>query len=126
LKLNDDEKNTIELIRNLTKVNTSEINAFFKGLLLTCLLNYSENEPLVIPYIGNLNIKYMGDENKDDGRVAKLDVTFTPSNRLVRNIGQLEDVKNPDCSLNITEIDCINEIMHDIGSSLNKIMQKDN
>lgn len=124
MKLNADEKITIELIRNLSKQNTSDINDYFKGLLLCTLMNYAENEPTVIPYFGTLNIKYLGDETKSEGRVAKLDIEFTPSPNLVRNIGQLEDIKNPNCETKITDVDCIKEIMNEISKKLNEIMDK--
>ena len=126
MKLNADEKTTVELIRNLSRQNTSDINDYFKGLLLCVLMNYSENEPTVIPYFGTLNIKYLGDEVKQEGRIAKLDVQFTPSASLVRNIGQLEDVKNSNSDMTITQVDCIKEIMNDISKKLNEIMDKNN
>lgn len=125
MKLNTDEKTTVELIRNLSRQNTSDINDYFKGLLLCTLMNYSENEHTVIPYFGTLNIKYLGDEIKQ-GRIAKLDVQFTPSASLVRNIGQLEDVKNSNSDMTITQVDCIKEIMNDISKKLNEIMDKNN
>ena len=80
----------------------------------------------MIPYFGTLNIKYLGDEVKQEGRVAKLDVQFTPSPSLVRNIGQLEDVKNSNSDMTITQVDCIKEIMNDISKKLNEIMDKNN
>lgn len=124
MKLNANEKMTIEMIRNLSKQNTSDINDYFKGLVLCALMNYSENEPIVIPYFGTMNIKYLGDETKAEGRVAKLDVEFVPSSYLTRNIGQLEDMKNPNCETTITQVDCIKEIMGDISKKLNEIMDK--
>lgn len=124
MKLNANEKMTIEMIRNLSKQNTSDINDYFKGLVLCALMNYSENEPMVIPYFGTMNIKYLGDETKAEGRVAKLDVEFVPSSYLTRNIGQLEDMKNPNCETTITQVDCIKEIMGDISKKLNEIMDK--
>lgn len=126
MKLNTDEKTTVELIRNLSRQNTSDINDYFKGLLLCALMNYSEDEPLVIPYFGVLKIKYLGDEVKQEGRVAKLDIQFTPSASLVRNIGQLEDVKNSNSDMTISQVDCIKEIMNDISKKLNEIMDKNN
>lgn len=124
MKLNADEKITIELIRNLSKQNTSDINDYFKGLLLCTLMNYAENEPTVIPYFGTLNIKYNGDKNTQEGRIADLDVEFIPSPSLVRNVGQLIDAKNPNCETKITDVDCIKEIMNEISKKLNEIMDK--
>ena len=126
MKMSQEEKLVVEELRNLSKLNTSDVNDFLKSLLFITLLNFSEDESTKIPYFGELKIEYKGDENKMEGRVAKLDVKFTPSNQLVRNIGQLVDVKNPNMNVSITQIDCIKEITNDIAKKLNEIMEKDN
>lgn len=123
--LTQEEKLIIEELRNLSRLNTSEVNDFLKSLMLITLLNFSEDETTKIPYFGELDIKYLGDENKTEGRVANLDIKFTPSAQLVRNIGQLVDVKNPNCSTKITDVECIKDIMADISKKLNEIMNKD-
>ena len=125
MKLDADEKITLEIIRNLSRLNTNDINDFFKALMLITLMNFSENEPTKIPYFGELKIDYQGDENKTEGRVAKLDVKFTPSNQLIRNIGQLVDVKNSNCDTKITDVECIKDIMSEISKKLNEIMDKE-
>ena len=125
MKLDVEDKMIIEEVRNLSKVNTSQVNDFFKTLLLLCLLNYSEDESLKIPYLGELKINYKGDKNTKDGRIADLDTKFIPSESLVRNIGQLIDVKDPNNDTKITDIDCIKDIMNDISKKLNDIMKKD-
>jgi len=125
MKMSLEEKETTEILRNLSKLNTSDVNNFMKSLMLVTLLNYSEGESTKIPYFGELNIKYLGDETKSEGRVAKLDIQFTPSNQLIRNIGQLEDVKNKNLDVKITDVDCIKEIMGEITKKLNEIMDKD-
>ena len=126
MKLNSDEKTTIELIRNLSKQNTSDINNYFKGLMLCTLMNFSENEPTYIPYFGKLEIEYLGDKHTTNGRIADLNLKFTPSDVLVRNLGQLVDIKNPNCDMTITQVDCIKDIMKDITNKLNEIMDKNN
>ena len=123
--LTQEEKLIIEELRNLSKLNTSEVNDFLKSLMLITLLNFSENESTKISYFGELDIKYLGDENKTEGRVANLDVKFTPSAQLVRNIGQLVDVKNPNCPTKVTDVECIKDIMADISKKLNEIMEKE-
>ena len=124
MKLSQEEKLIIEELRNLSKLNTDSVNDFLKSLMLITLLNFSEDESTMIPYFGKLDIKYLGDKNKAEGRVAELDVKFTPSDVLVKNIGQLVDVKNPNCDMKITDVECIKEIMADISKKLNKIMEK--
>lgn len=126
MKLNSDERLIVEELRNLSNgdLNVSEVNSFLKSLMLLTLMNFSEDESTVIPYFGELKIDYLGDKITDKGRVADLDVKFTPSAMLIRNIGQLVDVKNPNCKTKITDVDCIKEIMNEIGSKLNEIMDK--
>lgn len=124
MKLSAEERLIIEELRNLSKLNTSEVNDFLKSLMLIVLLNFSENEPTKIPYFGELDIQYLGDKNTSEGRIADLDIKFTPSNTLVKNIGQLVDVKNPNSNAKITDIDCIKDIMKDISSKLNQIMEE--
>ena len=126
MKMSQEEKLVVEELRNLSKLNTSDVNDFLKSLLLITLLNFSEDESTKIPYFGELKIEYKGDVNKSEGRVADLDIKFTPSAMLVRNIGQLVDVTNPNCDTKITDVDCIKEIMNDISKKLNEIMEKDN
>ena len=125
MKLSQDEKLIIEELRNLSTVNTNQVNDFLKSLMLITLLNFSENEDTVIPYFGTLKIEYKGDINTNQGRVADLDVKFIPSNQLVKNIGQLIDVKNPNCDMKVTDVDCIKEILSEIKDRLNIIMKKD-
>ena len=125
MRLTQDEKLIIEELRNLSKLNTSDVNDFLKSLMLITLLNFSENEDTVIPYFGTLKINYKGDINTTQGRVADLGVEFIPSNQLVKNIGQLVDVKNPNCDMKITDVDCIKEILLEIRNKLNTIMKKE-
>jgi hypothetical protein len=87
-------------------------------------MNFSENESTKIPYFGELKIEYLGDKITDKGRVADLKTEFIPSPTLVKNIGQLIDVKNPNCDTKVTDVECIQDLMKDIGSKLNEIMNK--
>lgn len=124
MKYTQDEKITIEELRNLSKMNTSEVNAILKALMFVVLLNFSENESTKIPYFGELKIDYLGDKNEADGRIANLHIDFTPSAKLMKNIGQLIDAKNPKCNVKITDIDCVQDIIKDILDGLNTIMKK--
>lgn len=126
MKLSQDEKLIIEELRNLANgdLNVNDVNSFLKSLMLLTLMNFSENESTTIPYFGELKIEYLGDKITDKGRVADLKVDFVPSATLVKNIGQLVDVKNPNCDTKITDVECIQDLMKDIGNRLNEIMDK--
>ena len=126
MKLSQDEKLIVEELRNLANgdLNVSDVNSFLKSLMLLTLMNFSENESTKIPYFGELKIEYLGDKITDKGRVADLKVDFIPSPTLVKNIGQLIDVKNPNCDTKVTNVECIQDLMKDIGGKLNEIMDK--
>lgn len=125
MKTTQEERLIIEELRNLSKLNTSDVNSFLKSLLLITLLNFAEGDSTVIPYFGELKINYLGDKNTDEGRVADLDVQFIPSSMMKKNIGQLIDVKNPNCNMSITQVDCIKDIMKDISHKLNSLVSKE-
>lgn len=126
MKLSQDEKLIVEELRNLANgdLNVNDVNSFLKSLMLLTLMNFSENESTTIPYFGELKIEYLGDKITDKGRVADLKVDFVPSATLVKNIGQLVDVKNPNCDTKVTDVECIQDLMKDIGNRLNEIMDK--
>ena len=126
MKLNQDEKLIVEELRNLANgdLNVNDVNSFLKSLMLLTLMNFSENESTTIPYFGELKIEYLGDKITDKGRIADLKVDFVPSATLVKNIGQLVDVKNPNCDTKVTDVECIQDLMKDIGNRLNEIMDK--
>ena len=126
MKLSQDEKLIVEELRNLANgdLNVNDVNSFLKSLMLLTLMNFSENESTTIPYFGELKIEYLGDKITDKGRVDDLKVDFVPSATLVKNIGQLVDVKNPNCDTKITDVECIQDLMKDIGNRLNDIMDK--
>lgn len=126
MKLSQDEKLIVEELRNLANgdLNVNDVNSFLKSLMLLTLMNFSENESTTIPYFGELKIEYLGDKITDKGRVADLKVDFVPSATLVKNIGQLVDVKNPNCDTKVTDVECIQDLMKDIGNRLNEIMEK--
>ena len=126
MKLSQDEKLIVEELRNLANgdLNVNDVNSFLKSLMLLTLMNFSENESTTIPYFGELKIEYLGDKITDKGRIADLKVDFVPSATLIKNIGQLVDVKNPNCDTKVTDVECIQDLMKDIGNRLNEIMEK--
>lgn len=126
MKLSQDEKLIVEELRNLANgdLNVNNVNSFLKSLMLLTLMNFSENESTTIPYFGELKIEYLGDKITDKGRIADLKVDFVPSATLIKNIGQLVDVKNPNCDTKVTDVECIQDLMKDIGNRLNELMDK--
>lgn len=124
MKYTQEEKTTVEELRNLSKMPTKSVDSILRALMYVVLLNFSENETTKIPYFGELKIDYLGDKVEDGGRVADLYIDFKPSAKLIKNIGQFMDAQNPKCNMKITDIDCVQDMMNEIMSGLNEIMKK--
>jgi hypothetical protein len=89
--LTQEEKNALNLTRVLFGKNARDTKEFFESLGIQAVLSYSKGDKIIIPFVGEISVKYTGDELSSKGRVAKLETTFTPSPFLVRNVGQIQD-----------------------------------
>jgi hypothetical protein len=91
-----EEKNTINLTRLIFGKNTRDTKEFFESVGIQAILSYSRGDKIIIPFIGEVSIKYVGDELTDKGRVARLETAFTPSPFLVHNVGRVQDEADTD------------------------------
>lgn len=89
--LTPDEKAALNSIRLLFGKNSHDVKELFESIGIQAILNYVKMEKLVIPFIGEIEISYDGDEITEKGRIAKLKTKFVPSPFLIRNIGQIQD-----------------------------------
>ena len=114
-------------------VNTydEDINAYVFGQNMTLLLQAVVKCPNA--KVVDMIMKKGADVDKAEiqtGNTAiflsalDLKVDFVPSATLIKNIGQLVDVKNPNCDTKVTDVECIQDLMKDIGNRLNEIMDK--
>jgi hypothetical protein len=94
--LTNNEKTALNSTRLIFGKNSNDTKDFFESIGIQAVLNYVKGEKIVIPFIGEINIAYIGDEMTEKGRVAKLKTSFTPSPFLVRNIGQIHDKESTD------------------------------
>jgi hypothetical protein len=94
--LTPEEKEALNLTRILFGKNAHDTKEFFESVAIHAVLSYSKGERITIPFIGEISIKYAGDELTDKGRVAKLETSFVPSSFLTRNIGQIQDEATTD------------------------------
>jgi hypothetical protein len=94
--LTPEEKNALNLTRLIFGKNDHDTKEFFESLGIQAVLSYSKGDKIVIPFIGEISVKYIGDELSDKGRVAKLETFFTPSPFFVRNVGQIQDETSTD------------------------------
>jgi hypothetical protein len=94
--LTQKEKNALDLTRIIFGKNARDTREFFESVGIQAVLAYSKGEKIIIPFIGEVSLKYAGDELTDKGKVAKLEAVFTPSPFIVRNAGQIQDETSTD------------------------------
>lgn len=90
------EKEMVHKIHLLTGYPHSEVRDFFESFLVTFLIDYLEKDATSIPFFGDIKLKYLGDANFSTGRVAQVDAEFSPTDFLVRTVGQIEDGEESD------------------------------
>jgi hypothetical protein len=94
--LTQEEKDALNLTRIIFGKNSHDTKEFFESIGIQAVISYSKGDKIIIPFIGELSVKYAGDELTDKGRVAKLETVFTPSPFLIRNVGQIQDETSTD------------------------------
>ena len=95
-ELTPSEKTAINSTRCIFGKNSRDTKEFFESIGIQAVLNYAKNQKIIIPFIGEIDISYTGDEMTDKGRVAKIEASLTPSPFLIRNIGQIQDEEPTD------------------------------
>lgn len=91
LKLYKKEKEAIHKIHLLTGKSVEDVRDVYEGILFMVLLAYLEKEPVYFPFFGEIELKYLQDRITQKGRVAEIDIDFSPNEFLLRIIGQIED-----------------------------------
>jgi hypothetical protein len=104
MKMNDKEREVLDILRNITGENIERIDNILLGLMTYALLNYSEGESIIIPYFGKFKLIYEGDLVTNQGREAKINSFFITSEALKENIGVYEDFKKGKAKLNAVPI----------------------
>jgi len=93
MKLTQKEIEVVNSIRNISHENIERIHNVFNGLMTQALMNYAENEPILIPGFGTFLVRYKGDSITAQGREANIEVFFDASPSFKENIGAYEDFK---------------------------------
>lgn len=89
--LTQEEKDALNLTRLIFGKNFHDTKEFFESIGIQAVISYSKGDKIIIPFIGEVSVKYVGEELTDKGRAAKLETVFTPSSFLIRNAGQIQD-----------------------------------
>jgi len=86
------DKQTIYEIHNLsTDISLSDIERVCELLLTKIVLDYADEIPTRIPFLGDFEISYQGDEIIEGKKQAKLLLTLDPDNLIKNLVGRIED-----------------------------------
>lgn len=91
IKLNDFEKVLIKEISTLSDQNEYAIREVLEYTLLRQVEQLLNNDPISVPFLGELELSYTGDEFEAGAKVATMTATFNPSALLKRLVGDAED-----------------------------------
>jgi hypothetical protein len=91
-----EEKNAVNLTSLIFGKNARDTKEFFESVGIQAILSYSKGDKIIIPFIGEVSVKYAGEKLTDKGRAAKLETAFTPSPFLVYNAGRIQDGESTD------------------------------
>lgn len=97
MRIEPEAKNTIERIHLIAGKKKSlpleTIREVFENLFTVLCLDYLERKKTIIPFIGDIEISYIGENIENKKKQAIVDIKLKPCNFLLRNIGQMVDGK---------------------------------
>lgn len=91
LKINQNNKNTIEKMHLLTGKSKDDTKRFFEAFAFLLATDYLEGEWTNLPFFGDIKVHHTGDVPSDKGVRAQLELEFEPEDSLIKTIGQLVD-----------------------------------
>ena len=95
-KFSQEEKDLIYRIHLLSGKSLSDINEMFESFCLCTVLACLEKETLQVPMIGEMEVKYTGEDISAVGKEAKVEISVTPNKFLRKVIGQVHDGEESD------------------------------
>lgn len=91
LKLDGFEKELIEEISTFSGYSSVTVQEILEETFLRQLEFVMNNERVHIPFLGNMLVKYKGDEYISGTRVAKIECFFSASDLFKRLVGDIQD-----------------------------------
>jgi len=91
LRISKEGNEVIEKLHLLSGETIETTRNVFESLITQVAINYMNNSPTVIPFIGELKVTYLKDEIKKEGKLAVLETVLIPDPTLLKVIGQIED-----------------------------------
>ena len=94
MKLDQQEQETIEILRNLSGESVERINNILLALMIYTFLNYSTGEDVLVPYFGKFLLK-----KESDTKATDVKGFFLPSDYVKQNIKMYEEMKKGNCAI---------------------------
>lgn len=91
MKATSADRDTIENVKLISGVTNEQCRDFFESLVSYIVLNYLQEKPTHLPFLGDITISHDADEITSEGKLAKLSIQITPDFNLQKIIGQIAD-----------------------------------
>lgn len=97
------EKEVIHQIHLLTGLPHKKVRKVFEGFLKYAYKQFLEKEEMLIPLVGSLTLRYLGDRENKRGREAQIDADFDADKYFKRIVGQTVDGEENDLEKHMKE-----------------------
>lgn len=91
LKLNTFEKNLVSEISTLSGYSQAIVREVLEFTFIRQIEQYLVNQKMPVPFLGELNISYAGDNYTNGEKEAQISAVFEENSFLKRVIGDIED-----------------------------------
>lgn len=91
LKLNSFEKDLVQEISTLSGYSPAIVREVLEFTFIRQIEQYFADNKLPVPFLGELLVKFKGDEFVNGEKDAIIDTTFLPSSILKTVVGEIED-----------------------------------
>ena len=96
-----------------TGVTMEQIQSVFEQFLVNIVINIADGETAYFPFLGDIQVEYLGDTIDDGKKEAQIKVTIDPCDSLKRLIGQIHDSNEGENDLQELQIVKIMTLMDD-------------
>ena len=91
LKLNEYDTSLVNEISAMSTFKPTTVRTILESALMRQVESLLKGDEVQIPFLGKLKIEYVGDDFISGAKLAKINVTFEPSDLLVRLAGEAHD-----------------------------------
>lgn len=102
MKYSKREKEFVEKIHLLSGgLPYNDCRKFLESVLTLILIDFQDNSSTYIPFLGEIDVSYAGEEITRKGKQAKVDIKVEPDEFFLRNVGQSVDGDETDIEKNL-------------------------